>query len=92
MASTGCTPQQAWHEWDLPSIDAQLNYWRRHPPVHLLVAAYLDFKPPADGSLASNASNDASAEALMAMVPVSPTHLASRIPNPYSRKPPHGGQ
>lgn len=25
---------------------AQNRYWRRFPPVHVLVAAYLDYTPP----------------------------------------------
>lgn len=35
-------------ELTLPRLDALDNYWRRHPPVHLLVAAYLGYKPPRD--------------------------------------------
>ena len=85
MACTGCTPQQAWSEWDLPSITTQLRYWRRHPPVHQLVAAYLDYKPPAGSGPASttanNAANTISAEALIAMAPPMPDHLKPRLPH-----------
>ena len=82
MASTGCTPAQAWSDWDLPSITTQLSYWRKHPPVHLLVAAYLDYKPAAapGASRASQAANDASVQALMAMAPPMPEHLKTKIP------------
>lgn len=44
VASTGCTPQQAWAEWDIPSIQAQHKYWRKHPPVHLLIAAQAGYQ------------------------------------------------
>lgn len=84
VASTGCTPTQAWSEWDIPSLIAQQRYWRRHPPVHLLVAAYLDYKPAAQpgqlGSARAQASNDASIQALMAMAPAMPDHLKTNIP------------
>lgn len=26
-------------------VTAMNSYWREHPPVHLLVAGYLDYKP-----------------------------------------------
>lgn len=33
----------------LPRLRALSRYWSQHPPVHLLVAAYLGYKPdPAD--------------------------------------------
>ncbi len=35
---------------DLPTIEALNNEWRLHPPVHHLVAAYLDYKPPSQAS------------------------------------------
>ncbi|MEC4589499.1 hypothetical protein VPG91_00725 [Nitrospirillum amazonense] len=52
MAS-GCG---AWDEverqFTLPRYQALWRYWRRNPPVHLMVAAYLGIKsggpPPAD--------------------------------------------
>jgi hypothetical protein len=46
VASTGCTPQQAWSEWDIPSMTAQQEYWRLHPPMHLLVAAQVGYQAP----------------------------------------------
>ena len=30
---------------DLPTLDALNDEWRQHPPVHHLVAAYLDYQP-----------------------------------------------
>lgn len=32
---------------DLPRLEALEREWKRHPPVHHLVAAYLGYKPPA---------------------------------------------
>jgi hypothetical protein len=31
---------------DLPALDALNAEWRQHPPVHHLVAAYLDYEAP----------------------------------------------
>lgn len=84
---------QAWAEWDLPSIKVQLRYWRRHPPVHQLVAAYLDYKPRAGDDApraSSQACNDANVEALMGATPDLPEHLRSNIPNPYAKRAPYG--
>ena len=81
MASTGCTPAQAWADWDLPSLVTQLRYWRKHPPLHQLVAAYLDYKPGVEpGSAKSAASNEAAIAALMASAPEMPEHLKTKIP------------
>ena len=33
---------------DLPMVEALRGEWRRHPPVHHLVAAYLDYEAPSD--------------------------------------------
>ena len=30
----------------LPRLDAMQEYWRRNPPVHQLVAAYMQYKAP----------------------------------------------
>ena len=30
---------------DLPRLKALSDYWADHPPMHLMVAAYLDIKP-----------------------------------------------
>lgn len=30
---------------DIPRLLAMNSYWAKHPPVHLLVAAYMGFKP-----------------------------------------------
>lgn len=57
MAGTGCTPQQVWEEWDLPSIFAQLRYWKDHPPLHLLAAAYLGITPVSESTSTNTASD-----------------------------------
>ncbi len=31
---------------EFPDYLRLARYWRRHPPVHLMVAAYLGVKPP----------------------------------------------
>ncbi len=46
---------------ELPDLWAQLKYWRRHPPVHLLVAAYLGFKAPTDADSDEAAFEEAQA-------------------------------
>ncbi len=31
----------------LPRLDAMREYWANNPPVHQLVAMYMQYKPPA---------------------------------------------
>jgi hypothetical protein len=31
---------------DLPQVEALSKYWRKHPPVHLLVAAFVGYQAP----------------------------------------------
>lgn len=45
MACTGHTPAQLRHEWDLPMVGHMTTYWHNHPPVHVLVAGYMGYKP-----------------------------------------------
>jgi hypothetical protein len=52
IANTGWT----WAEvgkLTLPRLNALFRQWRRHPPVHHLVASYLGFKPSPDSSQTS---------------------------------------
>jgi hypothetical protein len=35
---------QAWADWDIPSYIEQCRYWRKHPPAHRMIAAYLGIK------------------------------------------------
>ncbi|MDE1145640.1 MAG: hypothetical protein PW843_03335 [Azospirillaceae bacterium] len=45
MAS-GCGAWDAVEQqFTLPRYRALWRYWRRHPPVHLMMAAYLGIKP-----------------------------------------------
>jgi len=30
----------------LPRLAAMRRYWNAHPPTHLLIAAYVGYKPP----------------------------------------------
>jgi hypothetical protein len=43
---------------DLPTVDALKAEWDRHPPVHHLVAAYLDYKPPVAQTSARTETGD----------------------------------
>jgi len=88
IACTGCTPAQAWSEWDIPSLTTQMRYWRRHPPVHMLAAAYLDYKPPATSEVAAAVANTVAADALITSAPELPEHLRRNLPpNPYAKRP-----
>lgn len=44
-ASTGWTWDYVAENIDLPRIGHLSNYWRRHPPVHILVASYMGIRP-----------------------------------------------
>jgi hypothetical protein len=35
-------------EWDLPMVAAMNRYWKQFPPIDVLAAAYLDYKPMTD--------------------------------------------
>lgn len=45
-ASTGWTWDYVLENFDLPRVKELNDYWRRHPPVHILAAAYTGFKAP----------------------------------------------
>lgn len=45
MASTGWTWDYIGDHLDLPRLAALNKYWRLYPPVHLLVAGYLNYHP-----------------------------------------------
>ena len=53
---------------DLPTLEALEQEWLDQPPVHRLVAAYLDYKRPAD----AEAATDNSLLELMSAMPVNP--------------------
>lgn len=44
-ASTGWTWDYVAEHVDLPRLQALNKYWAGHPPVHVMVAAYLGVKP-----------------------------------------------
>ena len=44
-ASTGWTWDYVAENLDLPRIQCLNEYWREHPPVHILVASYMGIKP-----------------------------------------------
>lgn len=45
MACTGQGWEQIRNEWDIPRLMAWNRYAADHPPLHLMVAAYLGIKP-----------------------------------------------
>lgn len=45
MASTGLSWDCVEDELDVPRLTAMTEHWRHHPPVHVMVAAYLEYKP-----------------------------------------------
>lgn len=47
-ARTGWTWAYVWEEMDVDRIEALEKYWKREPPVDLLVAQFLGFKPKED--------------------------------------------
>lgn len=44
-ASTGWTWDYVAENIDLPRIGYLSEYWRNHPPVHILVASYMGIRP-----------------------------------------------
>lgn len=55
-------------ELTLPRLEALYSYWRHHPPLHVLVAAYMGVKAPtkpADSSPATQQDNEAAIEAFI---------------------------
>jgi hypothetical protein len=43
IASTGYTPQQV-DRLTLPQYERMMRYWRKHPPIHLMIQSYLGIK------------------------------------------------
>jgi len=46
MASLGWTWEQV-DQLTIPRLNALTAYWQRHPPMHILLAAYVGYKAPA---------------------------------------------
>lgn len=65
-ANTGWTWDYVRNHVDLPMLQALEEEWLDHPPVHRLVAAYLDYQRPAD----LEAKNDEQLRTLMSALPV----------------------
>lgn len=71
VASTGLPWDQILDEWDLPRLDAMTRYWNDHPPVHVMVAAYLGVKPSNQSKQPSKSNPQESLQQLAGMgVPV----------------------
>ena len=58
-ASTGWTWDYVADNLDLPRIQHLNEYWREHPPVHILVASYMGIKP--SSSVVQSVADDAEA-------------------------------
>lgn len=74
-ANTGWTWSYVREHVDLPTLEALEQEWLDQPPVHRLVAAYLDYKRPAD----AEAATDSSLLELMSAMPANPS--APRLDN-----------
>lgn len=55
--SLGWSWEAAREQLDIPRITALNAYWRVNPPTHVLVKAYLRYKPEASASDAAPAAN-----------------------------------
>ncbi|MEX8520074.1 MAG: hypothetical protein AB3X44_16310 [Leptothrix sp. (in: b-proteobacteria)] len=90
VACTGCTPAQAWSDWDVPSILAQQKYWLQHPPLSIMVEQYLGFKPSvvARSAIQGEAANEAAMHELAQFAQPMPETMLNHKLNPYSRKRP----
>ena len=64
IACTGWTWEYVEDELDLPRLTAMSAYWREHPPVHVLLAAYVGYKPPSASTGNSVAEVDQLAQLL----------------------------
>lgn len=55
----------------IPRLAAMSRYWKQHPPMHVLLAAYVGYEPPAEaGATAARTPPSAvDLEALMAAYP-----------------------
>lgn len=42
----------------LPRLRALYRYWRRHPPTHRLLSAFMGYEPPADADDAAESGDD----------------------------------
>lgn len=48
MAFQGWTWEYIDENMTIPRWNAIASYWRRHPPVHELVAGFTGYRPPAE--------------------------------------------
>ena len=52
---------------DIPRLVAMGNYWQKHPPVHLMVAAYLGIKPEVKAKASDTLNTEQDLEEFMQM-------------------------
>ena len=55
MTVTGWTWDYIEDNLTLPRVYALMNYWGKHPPLHVMVAAYLGIKDEAEEILGEDA-------------------------------------
>jgi len=78
--STGWTLAHVGDTVDLPTLGRLNKYWAKHPPMHVLLAAHVGYKPPGERRSAKSGEHYArdddgremSFEQAMAMFPVTP--------------------
>lgn len=66
VASTGMPWDRVEDELDIPRLAAMNEHWRKHPPVHIMVAAYLGYEPKAQKRESVNSPEEI--EKLIAMM------------------------
>jgi len=55
--STGWTLDYVGNHLDLPRLKTLNKYWKKFPPVHVLIASYVGYKEPAEETPASKDQN-----------------------------------
>jgi len=92
-ANTGWTWDYVRNHVDLPTLDALNAEWRQHPPVHHLVAAYLDYQPSQHAGAPRTPEQERELQTLMNSMPVATGALAldtSAWDASQNKEPDHG--
>ncbi|MFL9610180.1 hypothetical protein ACKF11_08865 [Methylobacillus sp. Pita2] len=70
-ACTGWTWHYVMHELDVPRLAQFEAYYGKHPPLHLMVAAYLGVKPADPAPAVAAEVDDGQLEHLLQHIPLS---------------------
>ena len=84
IACTGQSPVMLRRDWDMVMVGHMTDYWRNHPPVHILVAGYMGYKPTQEVTDAPDLASNLVAMAAD-LASELPEHLRSALdvfPNP----------